>query len=52
MTKRVFSTVVYDDERQSMTIASYLKWATTIATLTKKQKKLLKEYFFIDIDLR
>ena len=51
MTKRVFSTVVYDDERQSMTIASYLKWATTIATLTKKQKKLLKEYFFIDIDL-
>jgi len=38
-----------------MTIASYLKWASTIAKLktklTKKEKKLLMEYFFIDIDL-
>ena len=52
MSKKVYSTVVYDEKRQSMTIASYLKWATTIAPLiTKKQKKLLKQYFFIDIDL-
>ena len=50
MTK-VYSTVVYDKSRQSMTIASYLKWASTVAKLSKKEKKLLKKYFFIDIDL-
>ncbi len=47
----VYSTVVYDRERQSMTIASYLKWASTLANLSNKQKKLLKKYFFVDIDL-
>ena len=61
----VYSTVVYDRIRQSMTIASYLKWASTLSELTKKGnslvsandkitkkgKKLLKKYFFVDIDL-
>jgi predicted DNA-binding protein YlxM (UPF0122 family) len=32
-------------------MSSYLKWATTVNQLTKKQKKILKEYFYIDIDL-
>ena len=41
MTK-VYSTVVYDKTRQSMTIASYLKWASTVAKLTKKYKKIKK----------
>ena len=56
---KVYSTVVYDKNRQSMSIASYLKWASTVANelasskikITKKEKKLLKKYFFIDIDL-
>ena len=57
MASKVYSTVVYDRYRQSMTIASYLKWASTVAKLaksaklTKKEKKLLKQYFYIDIDL-
>ena len=46
---KVYSTVVYDKSRQSMQLESYLKWASTFAKL--KEKKLLKKYFFIDIDL-
>ena len=48
MTK-VYSTVVAN--QKDATIASYIKLASTVEKLTKKEKKLLKKYFFIDIDL-
>lgn len=45
----VYSTVVYDKQRQSMTIASYLEWACAAAV--KSAVKAKREYFYVDIDL-